>query len=212
MEIKINVPQNWSGITLREYLQFQNDVKVYGEEDSGYMACILHHFCKVPADLISKLPTDIYFNIKTDLIEFIGKTDLPLQRLIKIGDVEYGFEPNLSKIPYGAYLDITKYDTISINEDWAKVMSILYRPVTKKVLKQYTIEPYKGLINPDTFMDTTMDVHFGALHFFFHLSEDLVNDILKSSRVELLPPSIKSILEKSGEATQVLSNWQEMIS
>jgi hypothetical protein len=206
MEIKINVPQNWSGITLREYLQFQNDVKVYGEEDSGYMACILHHFCKVPADLISKLPTDIYFNIKTDLIEFIGKTDLPLQRLIKIGDVEYGFEPNLSKIPYGAYLDITKYDTISINEDWAKVMSILYRPVTKKVLKQYTIEPYKGLINPDTFMDTTMDVHFGALHFFFHLSEDLVNDILKSSRVELLPPSIKSILEKSGEATQVLSN------
>jgi hypothetical protein len=212
MEIKINVPQNWSGITLREYLQFQNDVKVYGEEDSGYMACILHHFCKVPADLISKLPTDIYFNIKTDLIEFIGKTDLPLQRLIKIGDVEYGFEPNLSKIPYGAYLDITKYDTISINEDWAKVMSILYRPVTKKVLKQYTIEPYKGLINPDTFMDTTMDIHFGALHFFFHLSEDLVNDILKSSRVELLPPSIKSILEKSGEATQVLSNWQEMIS
>jgi hypothetical protein len=212
MEIKINVPQNWSGITLREYLQFQNDVKVYGDEDSGYMACILHHFCKVPSDLISKLPTDIYFNIKTDLIEFIGKTDLPLQRLIKIGDVEYGFEPNLSKIPYGAYLDITKYDTISINEDWAKVMSILYRPVTKKVLQQYTIEPYKGLINPDTFMDTTMDVHFGALHFFFHLSEDLVNDILKSSRVEQLPPSIKSILEKNGEATQVLSNWQEMIS
>ena len=212
MEIKINVPQNWSGITLREYLQFQNDVKVYGDEDSGYMACILHHFCKVPSDLISKLPTDIYFNIKTDLIEFIGKTDLPLQRIIKIGDVEYGFEPNLSKIPYGAYLDITKYDTISINEDWGKVMSILYRPVTKKVLKGYNIESYKGVINPDIFMDTTMDVHFGALHFFFLLSEDLVNDILKSSRVEQLPPSIKSILEKNGEATQVLSNWQEMIS
>lgn len=212
MEIKINVPTNWSGITLREYLAFQKDVKVYGDEEAGYIACLLHHFCKVPPELIGQLPTDLYYNIKTDLIEFIGKTDLPLQKFIKIDGVEYGFEPNLSKIAYGAYLDITKYDTISINENWGKVMSILYRPVNRRVAGQYTIERYKGEINEEKFMDLGMDIHFGALHFFFCLSEDLVKDILKSLKVEKLPPNIKSILEKNGEAMELLSNWQEMIS
>ena len=201
MEIKINVPQNWSGITLREYLQFQNDVKVYGDEDSGYMACILHHFCKVPSDLISKLPTDIYFNIKTDLIEFIGKTDLPLQRIIKIGDVEYGFEPNLSKIAYGAYLDIVKHDTFQIDDNWGKVMSILYRPITKRVGDLYEIEKYNGNIDGDKFLSLGMDIHFGALFFFVHLLEELPSFILKSLKdTPGIPPNIKSTLEKSGEA------------
>jgi hypothetical protein len=212
MEIKINVPQNWSGITLREYLKFQKDLKVYAEEEAGYMACILHHFCKIPVDLIGNLPTDVYVNIKTDLVEFIGNTEHPLQRTIKVNDTHYGFEPNLSKIAYGAYLDITKYDTLTIDDNWAKIMSILYRPITKKVLNSYTIEPYRGIIDEETFMDVTMDVHFGALHFFFHLSEDLVNDILKSLKVETLPPNIKSILEENGEAMELLSNWRETIS
>ena len=42
----------------------------------------------------------------------LQKTDYPLQRNITIEGVEYGFEPNLSKMPYGAYLDISNFDTI----------------------------------------------------------------------------------------------------
>lgn len=211
-ELKITVPTNWGGITLREYLKFQKDLEVYGEEETGYMACILHHFCKVPPEYITQLPSDLYGQIKVDMMEFIGKTDLPLQRIITIGGKEYGFEPNLSKIAYGAYLDITKYDTISINDNWKKIMAILYRPITRKLVGQYNIEAYKGVQNEDIFLDVPMDVHFGALQFFFLLSEGLVKDILKSLKEEKLPPNIKSILEKNGQVTHLLSNWQEMIS
>ena len=211
-ELKIEVPQNWGGITLREYLRFQKDLEVYGEEETGYMACILHHFCKVPPQYITQLPSDLYGQIKVDMMEFIGNTDLPLQRIIKIDGKEYGFEPNLSKIAYGAYLDITKYDTISINDNWSKMMSILYRPITRKIGNNYNIEAYKGVSGEEKFLDITMDVHFGALQFFFGLSEALVKDILKSLKEEKLPPSIKSILEKNGQVTHLLSNWQEMIS
>ena len=211
-ELKITVPKDWSAITLREYLRFQKDLEIYGEEEAGYMACLLHHFCKVPTDYIGQLPSDMYGEIKVDLMEFIGKTDLPLQRVITIDGKEYGFEPNLSKISYGAYLDITKYDTISINDNWKKIMSILYRPITKKVLTQYNIEAYKGVMDEDKFLDVPMDVHFGALHFFFLLSEDLVNDILKSLKAEKLPPNIKSILERNGEAMELLSNFPTMTS
>jgi hypothetical protein len=212
IQLSINVPTNWSAITLKKYLEFQRDLKVYGEEEVGYMACVLHHLCGIDASFISKLPTDIYTNIKNDMIEFIGKTDLPLQRIIKIDGVEYGFEPNLSKIPYGAYLDITKYDTLTIDDNWVKIMAILYRPIKSKSGALYTIEGYKGVMGEEKFLNIGMDVHFGALQFFFLLSEDLVKDILKSLKVEKLPPNIKSILEENGKAMEVLYNWQEMIS
>ena len=165
-EIKIKVPTDWSGITLREYLNYQRDLEVYGEEEAGYMACVLHHFCGVQPQYITQLPSDVYSSIKEDLTSFMGNTQLPLQRTITIDGKEFGFEPNLSKIAYGAYLDITKYDTITINENWAKIMSILYRPIKSKSLTQYNIEPYDGAKDDDKFLDTTMDIHFGALHFF----------------------------------------------
>lgn len=185
-EIKIEVPVNWAGINLKQYLGFQKDLKVYGEEDAGYMACVLHHFCKVPADILGQLDIDTYSNIKNDLIGFMGKTDLPLQRLINIKGQEYGFEPNLSKIAYGAYLDISKYDTFTIDENWSKIMSILYRPVVKKRGALYEIETYKGEINEEPFLKMGMDIHFGALSFFLHLLTDL-------------PPVIQNSLMKEVE-------------
>lgn len=188
-QISITVPTEWSGITLKDYLLFQKDLELYGEEEAGYVACLLHHFCKLPVDILAQLDTDVYLNIKNDLVGFIGNTKLPLQRIIKIGNKEYGFEPNLSKISYGAYLDITKYDTLTIDDNWAKVMSILYRPVVKKNGVMYEIEKYKGDIDEDTFLNLSMDVHFGALHFFLTLLEELQNAILNSLRTEkdLLP-------------------------
>jgi hypothetical protein len=183
-ELKINVPTDWSGIPLKNYLEFQTDLAVYGEEEAGYVACLLHHFCGVGADVLAHLDTDIYLQIKNDLVGFLGDTQLPLQRFIKVNGVEYGFEPNLSKISYGAYLDITKYDTLTIDDNWAKVMSILYRPVTKKVGALYDIEPYKGVIYEDRFLNTTMDIHFGAMHFFLTLLEGLSHATLSSLKME----------------------------
>lgn len=179
-EIQIKVPTTWGGITLKEYLQFQKDVKIYGDEESGYVATLLHHFCKVPVDIMHQLDIELYNNIKTDLVGFIGQTELPLQRIINIGGKDYGFEPNLSKISYGAYLDITKYDTLTIDENWAKVMSILYRPIKKKRGALYEIEPYTGEINEEPFLNLGMDIHFGAISFFLSLLTDLPLAIQKS--------------------------------
>jgi len=131
-EIKIVVPTQWSAITLRKYLDLQKDLKVYGENEEGYTACLMHHLCDFNLEYLSQLDTETFTHIKNDLVGFMGKTDFPLQKFITINGIEYGFEPNLSKMAYGAYLDIAKYDTFTINEDWAKIMSILYRPVIGK--------------------------------------------------------------------------------
>ncbi len=208
-EIKITVPTQWSAITLKQYLALQDDIKVYGENEEGYIACLMHHLCGFSVQYLTQLDTETFTNIKNDLVGFMGKTELPLQKFIRINGVEYGIEPNLSKMAYGAYLDIAKWDTFTINENWAKIMSILYRPVVSKTGALYEIKAYDGHINEDKFLEVGMDVHFGALFFFVRLLTDLPNYILKSLMdQEEIPHNIKSILEKSGKTIPPLSNWR----
>ena len=211
-EIKITVPTQWSAINLKQYLNLQRDLKVYGENEDGYTACLMHHLCGFNVEYLSQLDTETFQNIKNDLLGFMGKTEFPLQRFIHIDGVEYGFEPNLSKMAYGAYLDIAKYDTFTIDNNWAKIMSILYRPVTSKTGALYEIKTYDGYINDDKFLEVGMDVHFGSLFFFVRLLTDLPSSIQKSLMdLTEVPHSIKSILEKSGNLTQALSNSHKTI-
>jgi hypothetical protein len=208
-EIKITVPTQWSAIPLKKYLALQDDIKVYGENEEGYIACLMHHLCGFNVEYLAQLDTETFTHIKNDIVGFMGKTELPLQRFIRINGVEYGFEPNLSKMAYGAYLDIAKWDTFTINENWAKIMSILYRPVTSKVGSLYEIKPYDADGKEELFLEVGMDVHFGALFFFVRLLTDLPNYILKSLMEGAeIPHNIKSILEKSGKTIPPLSNWR----
>jgi hypothetical protein len=132
---------------------------------------------------------------------------MELHKFVTIGNTEYGFEPNLSKMTYGAYADISQYDTISIDKNWAKIMSILYRPVVKKDRHGlYQIEQYTGKIEDKMWLDVTMDVHFGCLFFFLNLQMDLMKDTLNSLTEKEFHPSINTILAESGEAIQRYSN------
>lgn len=212
-EIEIVVPTNWSAVTLTQYLELQKDLVAYGDDDIAYVATLLYHLCGVKPSMIPQLPTDVLNSIKTDLRGFMGQSNYELQRIIKIDGKEYGFEPNLSTMSYGAYLDITKWESITIDKNWNKIMSILYRPIKKKTAGLYTIEPYDSAkTKPEIFDNIGMDVHFGAVFFFLRTLTDLVNDTLNSLKEAELPPNIKSTLEKNGEVIKQLYNYQEMIS
>lgn len=199
--IQITVPTDWSAITLEKYLKLHNDLKSYEGIDAAQTALLFYHLCDLPNDYLMGLDVDTFTKIKGDLEGFMQQTDLPLQKIILIDGKEYGLEPNLSKIAYGAYLDIAKFETFQIDNNWAKVMSILYRPITKKVGDLYEIEAYNGNIDGDKFLALGMDIHWGTLFFFVHLLENLPNFILKSLKdTPGIPPNIKSTLQKSGEA------------
>jgi hypothetical protein len=201
--IELTVPTKWSAVTLEKYLALQRDIKVYGEEQEGYVACLMHHLVGLSPQYINQLDTETFVAIKNDLVGFMATTELPLQRIIEVDGKKYGFEPNLSKMAYGAYLDITKWDTFTIDDNWAKIMAILYRPIKGKVGELYTIEAYTGKESEEPFLKLGMDIHFGALFFFVHLSKVLPSFILKSlTDSVMLPPNIKSILAESGKVTE----------
>jgi hypothetical protein len=213
-EIKIVVPNSWSAVTLDQYLALKKDMDVYKDEPEAIDAVLFHHLCKLPLEYLQQLDIDTYINIKKDLAGFFSKAEGPLRRFIIINGVEYGFEPNLSQMAYGAYVDISKYETIEINNKWAEIMSILYRPVIKKQGALYDIKTYDGIISAEKFMNVPMDVHFGALFFLINLLKDLQKGILKSLKggYPEIPSQLKSILLRSGEITPPLSNWLQETS
>jgi hypothetical protein len=207
-QMTLTIPTDWAGISLKKYLNLQRDLANYSDNEEAMTALMFSHLCGLDAEYVQSLSVEDFNEIKGMLEGFIHSTDLPLQKIIKIGDVEYGFEPNLSQISYGAYADISKFGELTINDNWAKIMSILYRPIANKKGDTYSIKPYEGIGDDKVWLNVSMDIHFGALFFFVHTLMDLLNATLKSLKVEGLPPNIKSILEKSGEITKRLLNLQ----
>ena len=152
-EIKLEVPNNWSAVTLKQYLALRKDMESYSDNEEAIFACLLHHLCEFPVEYLEQMDINTYLSIKGAVTKFFTNIDLPLKRFITIDGVEYGFEPNLSEMAYGAYVDISKYESIAIDEKWAEIMSILYRPVTQKLGALYDIKTYNGNIDKDLFYE-----------------------------------------------------------
>lgn len=203
-QIEIIVPTDWSAITLRKYIELTNDLKLYEGDDEAQTAALFYHLCKLEPNVLPKLDAETYLHIKDDLYSFINDNQLDLKKEVLINGVQYGFYPNLSKIEYGAYVDISKYNEMGLDSKWAEVMSILYRPITKRIGSLYEVKAYDGHIDKELWLDVTMDVHFGAWFFFINLSKELLKGILNYTKEMGFPPNIKSILERSGEVIQQL--------
>lgn len=205
-ELELKIPTSYADITLKKWLVLQNELKSYEDDEEATVALLLMHLCNLPVEYHTGLNVDDYTMIKNELNSFLTNHELPLQRFITIGGIEYGFEPNLSGMTYGAYLDITKFKDIQIDDNWNKIMNILYRPVDRKAGNTYAIKPYNSSVTPTDFHNVGMDVHFGALFFLYNLLTDLLKDILKSSMVMDLAPNITPILQRSGHHMLQLLN------
>lgn len=211
--VSVTIPQSWSEITLEKYLKYRKNLDMF-KDDEDYneqtLLIALDILCGVDTQYITKIGLDNLKLIQEDLSSFMGKTDFELKRLITVNGIEYGFEPNLSNIAYGAYLDISKHDTIAIDNNWQKIMAVLYRKVKSKSGKYYDLEPYTGNEDYEWVKNTTMDINYGCLFFFINLSKDLVLSTLKSLKKEEWETHqlLKSIMGKNGEGMLQLLNLQ----
>lgn len=198
-------------MNLQKYLNLQEQIQNYKENEQAVQAILFQELCGVDPYDLQKIDTQTVREMTHELNSFMSQTEHPLHPIITIGEVEYGFVPNLSKIEYGAYLDITKYDDIGINDDWKYIMNILYRPVIEKKGHHYTVKPYNSEEGgEDKWLEVGMDIHLGAYFFFINLLTDLVKSTLNSMKEEETDPLTKSILERSGKDINQLFNLQKM--
>jgi hypothetical protein len=214
IDLEIKVPTSWGAVPLRKYLKLMEDMETYKDTEEAIEAALFYHLCDVPPNYLSKLDISIYTNIREELYKLINIKDAPLKRIITVNGKRYGFEPNLGEMEYGAYLDLMKYKEVNIDENWAELMSILYRPVTNTIGELYEIKTYEGKIDKELFMDVTMDVHFGAMFFFLHTLMDLLNATQNSLKQELLKtvPNLNTILTKNGLDIHRFTNLPKVTS
>lgn len=207
--IKAWIPTSWADVSLRKYLLYRKNIELVkdeeGFEEKNFIIA-LDTLCGIEPQHTKKLSILDTKRIQADLYSFMGQSEFELQRIIDVGGYLYGFEPNLSQMPYGLYLDISKYSSVTIDENWAKIMSMLYRPLVgdkpKSADDTYQIKEYDGTLQPELFELLPMDIHFGCLFFFINLQRDLLRSTLKfltqQKEMETLLPQI---LGRNGVAT-----------
>ena len=168
MKVDIIIPEGLFDITLEQYQKF---LQVNSEDELFLAQKCVEIFCNVPLIIVSKMSYKDVKNYAARIMSFFE--DKPqLRKIHTMGDVEYGFIPNLEEISLGEYVDIDE----SIN-DWEKMhttMAVLYRPIKSRRKDKYNIEEYEGTSDSEHRMKgLTMDVVLGALFFFYHLGIEL---------------------------------------
>lgn len=212
-QITLTIPTDWNGISLKKYLALQKELTNYAEDEDAVVAVMLETLCGLDAKYLSGLAVSDYLMLRTELSQFIGRVDHELVPIVEWNGKKWGFEPNLSKMAYGAYLDISKYDTLAIDDNWVKIMNILYRPIVEQKGTMYTTKPYDATEdNTKEMLQWGMNIHFGALFFFLHLSTDLVISIPNYLKEEDKHPHSMQILQRSGEVTKQLLTSRKGIS
>lgn len=212
-QITLTIPTDWNGISLKKYLALQKELINYSEDEDAMVAVMLETLCGLDAKYLSGLAINDYLMLRTELGQFISRVNHELVPIVEWKGKKWGFEPNLSQMSYGAYLDISKYDALAIDDNWVKIMNILYRPIVEQKGTMYTIQPYDATEdNTKEIEEWGMDIQFGALFFFLHLSTDLVISIPNYLKEGDKHPHSMQILQKSGEVTKQLLNSREGMS
>ena len=174
MKIEIFIPENLSEIKLSQYKKYTN---LDFEADQDFlMRKTLDIFCGVKDVLKVRYKDLKRVNLA---IENCLSQDVKLQNTFIYKDVEYGLIPNLSEITFGEFIDL---DTYFNWEQMEKAMSVLYRPVVKRVKDFYEIEEYNG--SHSDFLDLPMDIVQGVVVFFWSLASKLSLHFLQSSAEE----------------------------
>jgi len=206
---EITIPTSWSEIELKTFRAYTM-YKAKNKEVSALeekMFCV-ELFCNLTAEEVRSLNIQDLNNVYGDLIKILEdkNANIKFEQTFKFKGKEYGFIPNLSKLSTGEWVD---YEELMKQggywENAHKIMSILFRPITKKRGKKYSIEEYNDEhINQhsDDFLSLKMDKVIGAQSFFFRLGIDLLETLRTYTLKEKEKRSIKKGLEKSRLITQ----------
>ena len=202
MKLKLNIPETLKEITLNQYQQWLKVAE--GKEMTDFIKQkMIEIFCGITLNQVLQIKATDVDEIVNDLSKLF-KQDTKLINKFTLEGVEYGFEPKIDEISFGAYVDLDTYMA-----DWQqmhKAMSVLFRPVTFTKKKKYLIEEYKSA-NKYDLKEMTLDVVFGSLVFFWRLRNELQKHILSflANQSEItLPPEMKASLLNGIGTTQSL--------
>ena len=99
------------------------------------------------------------------------------QHTFKIGEVEFGFIPNLEEITFGEYVDLENH--LQSWDSYNKAMAVMYRPIKTRIKDKYELHEYiPSKDHQDLMQFAPLDVCIAASVFFYNLGNELLTATL----------------------------------
>ena len=173
MKLTINIPETLNEVTLKQYQKWLKIAE--GKElDSFLQQKMVEIFCNIPLKQVLQIKATDINNICEELSKLFNNEPKFIYSFT-LNNKEFGFIPKLDDISFGEYVDLDTYLA-----DWElmhKAIAVLFRPITYKKKNQYLIEEYESSDKYDM-TETTLDIVFGSLIFFYSLRNELQKTIL----------------------------------
>jgi len=198
MQIKVQVPDQLSQLTLAQYQKFQSLNTEENANTPFFLQKVVEVFCNLDLKDVATIKYRSVETIVKHLNEvFSQKTDLV--STFELKGVEYGFIPVLDDMSLGEFIDLDNY--LSDWDNMHKAMNVLYRPIKAKAKGKYTIEDYGEVDSSDRFKEMPLNIVLGAIVFFYHLNNELLTITLSYLEAKI-PTEMTSeqrlTLERSG--------------
>ena len=196
--MRVVIPTDLKEIKLSQYLRYLKVLKDNQDDETFVCIQMVAIFCNLSVADVMKIPVNDFAEIVENLAKVLDQKPERV-KTFKMDGVEYGFIPNLDKITLGEHATIDSL--LGSDENLALLMSVLYRPITKKITPFYQIEEYDGdESKAELFKDVTMDVVTGSILFFWNLSKELLSNILShlESKSMREGKSLEEVLESGG--------------
>jgi hypothetical protein len=87
-EIKLSIPTSYADISLKKYLELQNELETYNDDEEATTAVLLYRLCGLEPKYLSNISFSDLAIIKGDLEKFLSKTDFELIKFVTIDGVE----------------------------------------------------------------------------------------------------------------------------
>ena len=194
MEIQINVPTSLNEIPLKHYVDFLNVQK--GSNDEEFVAQkMIEIFCGIRLIDVAKIKLTSLNEMVAHFTQLFDQKP-KFQQSFKIGNIEFGFIPNLEEITFGEYVDLENH--LQSWDSFNKAMAVMYRPIKKRIKDKYEIQEYSGTKEYQDLMQyAPLDVCIAASVFFYNLSKELLAATLNYLETEIKKdPTIATTLVK----------------
>ena len=181
--IEIKIPTDWSDVTIKKFIKYNDSLKDL-EDERQIIIKTISILCDISEHIVEVMKLKDLKKIQVNLQKLIGKpVNKDIINKIDINGVKYGFHPNLDDLTMGEFVDI---ETYAKENDIAKMMSVLYRPIVKEQGNRYDIEPYDFDVHSENsihFEKLSINVGNAIAVFFWTLGKEQLKTFHQSSKV-----------------------------
>ena len=166
--MKVSIPQNTQEITVEQYSKYNMIANNSDKDFVGHK--MLSIFLGISMKDALNMEQSTAEEVIKDLNDMLDTQEDTFT--FKHKGIEYGFIPDLEQMTLGEYVDLEEY--IQNPKDWAKAMSVMFRPIKQRIRDLYDIEPYIGdKRSQETAREFPAAAFVTATVFFYSLSKQL---------------------------------------